>query len=494
MKQTFTLLLFVLSFQLSAQDWKVLPDNDHYYFRIDQGNDIEATIGYDSSSAAGADTTFHLLTTMKEWSVNWPGGPNQNCDTCYATWNISQFANKEAHVEANGDTWLNDPGSFLIQTQAALNDSWLADTVASVTAQIIENEPMSFMGITDSVKTILLSNSDTVRLSKNYGLIQFPVVGQPGSHYHLDGIQNAGIGNVLLDFWTTYNFDVGDIFEYEIELGSGNDPVLRRITRQGTITAKTVSANGYSYDVQVLEETEGYYICGNTPDWHTEYDSYNTTWNFFEADFVGLIGNSYPGQGVEFIEWDWGEGGAYSQVHNGEDTTGRKTKWAGNQFLTGWGSSNFVPLAANSDTLVLNDSDWASAIKVTEGLGTVFRAEHSLFEYYEITNLVAYYVDSLTVGTLSSMSWINSVDDRTQVLDVRTYPNPTSDFVVVELLQSFEEDMRIQVIDLSGKVVVDQVARGNRELLNVQHLAGGIYTLRVSSDEGYYQSKISVVR
>jgi hypothetical protein len=65
---------------------------------------------------------------------------------------------------------------------------------------------------------------------------------------------------------------------------------------------------------------------------------------------------------------------------------------------------------------------------------------------------------------------------------VKVYPNPSNGMFNVNL-SAFETIRSIEVYDLTGKRVMEIYPNSNQTMLDLSNLAGGIYTLKVVSDE-----------
>jgi hypothetical protein len=71
------------------------------------------------------------------------------------------------------------------------------------------------------------------------------------------------------------------------------------------------------------------------------------------------------------------------------------------------------------------------------------------------------------------------------------YPNPVTDFVTIEIRGTKPKNYRIEFLDITGKVFI--TARKSfgsdywyREQYNVSSLLGGLYLIRISSEDGLY--------
>src|SRR6186713_2375289 len=168
-------VLFCFIFQLSfSQNWSAINMNDKFNYRLDSDEVISATIWADSVDWNGSDSVFYLNRVLCDSCATFIGGPNPWCDSCYGLKNQPQFMQRKSVVSASGMVNFRDTNNIVLNTLAALNDTWLFDSVQSISATVLAISQDSVFGNTDSVKTLLLTTGDTVKLSKSYGLLQFP--------------------------------------------------------------------------------------------------------------------------------------------------------------------------------------------------------------------------------------------------------------------------------------------------------------------------------
>ncbi len=62
---------------------------------------------------------------------------------------------------------------------------------------------------------MVLSTNDTLILSKEFGIIRFPFAYNSPYFYQLVGINDLHLGTTVPMFEDIFNFEVGDMFEYE---------------------------------------------------------------------------------------------------------------------------------------------------------------------------------------------------------------------------------------------------------------------------------------
>jgi len=97
-----------------------------------------------------------------------------------------------------------------------LSDTWLFDTANNISAEITNKSYSGvFQSVYDSVKNITLSNNQEIRISKNFGIIEFPDLHGDNASSVLAGIEGDTVaGASLYKFKDDFNFNIGDVFQY----------------------------------------------------------------------------------------------------------------------------------------------------------------------------------------------------------------------------------------------------------------------------------------
>ena len=68
------------------------------------------------------------------------------------------------------------------------------------------------------------------------------------------------------------------------------------------------------------------------------------------------------------------------------------------------------------------------------------------------------------------------------------YPNPTNNIVTVDVNNL--TNAKLQVLDITGKILRNQVLNTSSNTVDVQQLPSGMYLFKFSSNEGTATSKI----
>ena len=66
-------------------------------------------------------------------------------------------------------------------------------------------------------------------------------------------------------------------------------------------------------------------------------------------------------------------------------------------------------------------------------------------------------------------------------LKATVFPNPTFDYITLELEESYFETFNYQLCDMNGKVLLDEKSTGNNTRINMGNLPPSIYFLTISN-------------
>ena len=102
------------------------------------------------------------------------------------------------------------------------------------------------------------------------------------------------------------------------------------------------------------------------------------------------------------------------------------------------------------------------------------------------------YVDNLSF--VGSVAGINNIDNY--VSNINTYPNPTSDNINVELYSQKVSTIKLQLVDLTGKLIkeinVGEVQGNYKHTINTTGISKGIYFLKVIANDAVEVKKIII--
>lgn len=292
MKKHLLLFLSFISLLAVSQDYQSVNSGNVAYF---QKQAYARAISIDSVKIQGTDSILYPNKMVQS-----------NTEGCFSVFKSSWLAAKII-IKENGENLFfnkfND--TLLIKTKALLNASWACFSLADSTkiiATVINVDTLSFLGLTDSVKTISFQafnntmdeielgiNNVKFLLSKNYGLIkvsnlhEFPLTQfysalcnyeESAMAYDLIGLSNPQVGIKNLKWFEVYDYQVGDefhiydmkgfvnnkthihkyIFKYLERIDYGLDSIVYTVDREYTYDFIQSDTTTFSYIHDTVSE------------------------------------------------------------------------------------------------------------------------------------------------------------------------------------------------------------------------------------------------
>ncbi len=485
-----SLIIFIFSSSFCfAQDWQPIDMGWKYNYKLDASAFITNTIWIDSTEIINGDSVSYLnrIVIHCDTCTASLGGPNP-CDSCYALKNQPQFLQIKVTELANGIFYFNDTAKIVINSMAALNDTWLFDSINNITAQVIAVATDSVFGNIDSVKTILFTSGDTIKLSMNYGILQYPHLYGQNSYYRLAGIEGANVGEKVSGFWEIFDFNVGDVFHYRGGYfdASAIPPVFFHHDRQYIITSKNVYLDSVSYDFTGLEW--GYYnsfqfnfqISGTLK----YYDSTRHFANFYNHQLVNTyyrLSLYYYDPALFILDT------TYDYAVLAIDSNGVFSKSYGNNSF--YNNYIFDDSIANLMNIIdlNNNGAWlrTSELKYKVGLGQTDYS-YIFFEHGGEEHLIGYIKNGDTSGVVTTIPVTQSQNQFS------FYPNPAIDKINIQLANI--SSGKIFITDNTGRKILEKNFNDSHVELNVSTIPTGFYFLSVQNGEGMFSRKIIIER
>lgn len=114
---------------------------------------------------------------------------------------------------------------------------------------------------------------------------------------------------------------------------------------------------------------------------------------------------------------------------------------------------------------------------------------------YKIKNTAYIYFDYnapiVTNSTYNSILVPTGLNNQTEAL-ATLYPNPTNGTFTVEL--NTKEKQSLQVVDISGQMVLSQTIENGKATIDANHLASGIYTINIKGSGVFINKKLVIVK
>lgn len=478
---------------------------DKFNYRLDNDEVVTATIWADSVQVTGNDSVFFLNRIMCDTCVTIVGGPNP-CDTCYAAKNRPQFFQRQVSVLSNGVVNLRDTGNIVIKTLANLNDSWLFDSIQNISATVIAVGMDSVLGNYDSLKTILLTSGDTIKIFQNFGVGQYPYHYGLNSYYRLVGIEGRGVGEQVPKFADFFDFDVGDMFEFHRNTASGGTCLISESVHKFTVASKMMYPDSITYNIQgyysLHEHWDVGFPCQNFSN-HTYgiissiitfkdsaghfANAYNNTVINKNNIFNSFYGTSYPIYGV-FLPTECGPVILLVDSNNKMS----KSFFQHTDYFT-YNTISYYPIDSSySDTLnpcFACASDLTGTL--TAGLGQTSYLFNTGF-YLEKEFLAAYRKGIDTVGEFTPDSFFTSgFDENTFTDQFVIYPNPSTSFLNISF--PIQTKAEISFADLQGKILKHKLISTEKVEIDVSQIENGLYFLLIKTIDGIFSKKIIVL-
>ena len=487
------LLLTALS--AHSQDWAPINKDKTYYYQADTANHITHQLQVDSTYSRNGNQVQVLNTGLQRCDTcsadNLPVvGELRDIDTIYYHIDHPFFWQRKV-VDSQNRYYFYGNRDFILAPDAPKDSTWPFRPGGNVTASIDSVYQTSIFGRSDSVKRIRLSSGQTLRLTKNHGILAFPKV-QDGVRYRLTGIGCAKqLGNTL-SFKAIYDFQVGDVFQYEY------NPFPRpRELYRGSITKKEILEKDAGPDTLAYKvESKGLRkILGGR-----EYFGVDTSYTEIKPNGFN---NCYPGE--VFTKADsLGTSRTAPPLYPNPDTVkivtscqltvgsnGRLTKTIGHR---GYGSGplNYYRQVKGSIYLAQSDVRGSYSKTFKEGLGLTSHGWF-IFEIGSSKQLTGYVKGNETVGKVLSDKRMreraySSVSIPSEDA-VKAYPNPVQQTLYLENL-SPAQTAELRLYNQMGQLVSQRRRKGGKAHLSLEGLEPGLYILRIKDGQNLIQRKV----
>lgn len=487
------LTFYVVAF---SQNWQPIVSSETYHFVLENSTQPVYTIKVDSVEFTGSDSIFYLNRIACENCTTIYNGP-ANCDTCYGKYNQPQFLQRVMTLSANGNVTFSDTTELVFQSDASLNDTWQYSLSPLITAEVVALSLADVFGNSDSVKTISLSSGDTILLSKNHGLLQFPFSADSGLHYYITGIETQQLGFVPPKMKDFFNFDVGDMFEYHGSYGSGGSEYVSYNVRKYEVTSKVENGDILQYHIQGNERVF----------WQSGFQNptFGTVYSIIDRDLVFIdsaehFGNNYNDELFDLSniikKWSGSDQAIFTEVNWLYDITKTEYDSLGlftKQFGITYPPTGLLKIDTIHETMFREYFGGPeSLLKYKEGLGqTDFNFFH--FEYNESEYLAAYRKGNDTVGVFTPDSNLIIGVNENQLSTLTLYPNPATTSITIEFPASLTfKNAVLSILTITGQVVNQTSIQNLQTTIDVSGYSKGLYLFKVQTGDEVVVKKVIV--
>jgi plastocyanin len=143
------------------------------------------------------------------------------------------------------------------------------------------------------------------------------------------------------------------------------------------------------------------------------------------------------------------------------------------------GSTEFS-VTSNSDWSATSDAGWCTVTNSGSGNGTIMATYDANSSNTERTANITVLVSGLTpmvVTVIQDGSTVGIPENSAN--SIRIFPNPARAVAKINLDNVSPDNARISLIDLTGKILLDQPVSGNETSLNVGNLPRGLYFVKI---------------
>jgi hypothetical protein len=485
MKKHILVLFLFSAFYAQSQNWLPISAVDTYHYAIDTVDYPSHTIWVDSIEIIDDETIFYLnrivtgCDTCNYWNKEirkkdpWKFTGIPDSASLVAMMNQPQFLQRSIIIDKNGNYILNDPNKNFIKVYEELDSSWVLDSNLSLSAKITKMDVQNVLGNSDSIKHILLSNGDSIILSKNHGIIYFPELYKGSFNYSLIGIQNRNLGERLPTAFDVYNYDIGDRFEINSIYSTPNHSQC--ITKNFKVLNRSIVAN------EIIYEVDGFRINCLTPPPNSFLSNAPVIYDFDRMNFDmhylfsnnRYIETSYMKINRVLISRD--NSGNFKYIIGGlyDRRTDEYHDFANGIYL-------YLPSEGTENLLFpigLFTSNTSKSIRVyKKGLGEVLMKE-DLFESGYRKQLRGYIKNGVKYGKITPYNIVSIENENHENLLIG--PNPFFSYILISSENT--KEVNLTIFDVSGKTQIQsQVSTNNKIYLN--NLSKGIYILKIEAD------------
>jgi len=415
---------------------------------------------------------------MEDYFCIQPHGPN--------------WSGRKVIIRENGDNVFfnrhND--TILIQTQAELHNPWLAynDTHSyKIFAEVVDHDILSFLGVTDSVKTIGFQvydlNNDSIehvlnnrhlKISKNHGLIKtflfrdFPDYSAnwaPYIEYDITGLSSPQLGFQNL----TWKDVFGDFYPGD-ELHVMQEWCYGDLSEQSCGKRNSIFKylNRFEYEDSVKYSIE------RTESLITTYQGDITGYNFTHDTITSVIHYQPDNNFNKLSQEPIIQGDVIS--YNLQSVKHAMTKTLG-LYDDLERISDDCWTFPESDVLYFNP-------EYMKGLGGPYYWA-SMWHSYTKRQLVYYKKGDQEWGsplTIVDETGIDMLDEPV----ISVFPNPATDYIRVK--SDIILPVLFEIIDLHGSVLIAEVIHSSNDRIDTSTLKAGVYVYRIRKAELVYQT------
>jgi len=105
------------------------------------------------------------------------------------------------------------------------------------------------------------------------------------------------------------------------------------------------------------------------------------------------------------------------------------------------------------------------------------------------------WIDITTFDIELDASGVSANEDLVDFLEINVVPNPTKDFSVVNIKNTYGKDYKFQLINMNGQSFLQQTLNGDQNIeINAKEFPAGIYMINIESEGFYTNEKLVILK
>ena len=491
-----TACVFFLAWSLFSfsQNWLLVNPNYIYNYYTSNPSVASASIWIDSTKN---NNTFFLNRIIAPCDTCISAQlVNDYYDTSYVLSNQPSFLQRKLTALNKGVYSFTDPGNIVIHIADTLYANWLFDSSNNIYAQLISKAAISIFSSVDSIQLIKLSSGDTIIVSKNYGILQYPIAYTGHAYYRLAGIEGINKGLQTLKFKDFFNFSVGDVFQYAT--GDNNFIFYPPLFTQGIKKIQILKCIQHTDTISYQVKTtllDSQWVGGYKP----VYTYSTSTDTIIYIDSANHFTNLYAKQMVPVVTTQYGSitTPAINQLQVDIDAKGLAAKRYGITCPNIYPDSTNYGVASSVDTInpylyLIRNEVLILGREAKAGLGITSDVYNNNDEAKTIC-LTGYVKGTDTVGIVTPDAQLMSIatNKSTSLWEIILFPNPAHESCTIQFSSLFSGS--IEIYDNAGqRVFLNNIANSLSCKIDISNFSAGIYLVKCSTQNSFITKKIII--
>lgn len=450
-----------------AQNWALINPAYAYNFNDDGTDTIKYQLRTIDMDTLSLDSMLYTLPVVAQ--------PCSDCgDTCNLRLDVPQFFQRRCL--ATPLVWrFMDPLELVIIPKAPLGASWLFNPVDSIWGSVDDLTESMVLGAMDSIRTMTTSMQDTIRWTKDHGLVLWHM--HNGPRYALIGIRGLNVGRIVPPLTAFYPYQPGDVVQaYESYSSNWQQfgwtyryAILDRVDTPGHIE--------FMVEKYWRFWGQGSYYYGHDPAAQWVADSIATP-----------ALSSWPGQMVEVGQSvDAGPNYIVARHQLGPD---------GAYTITGadlGGQPLMIPLDSIPQYCMYAFMPYGNYYRLTTGLGSSWAYDY-MVNGSGRAGIMGAIIGGDTIGTVDSEEYFHvGIEGSSKIAGV-AFPNPNNGRFTLLFPAPIASDGFYSLYDTVGKQLFQRPLVTGRmsEEVDLSGYGKGIYVVQVTNSEGVCYERVIV--